>query len=76
MAYKDLREFMALLEGKGLLVRVKAEVDPEWEINGVTRKLQEVAGPGVPCDREAGGMRGGIEGGPESAVVGGHGATG
>ncbi|MEE9325638.1 MAG: UbiD family decarboxylase [Dehalococcoidia bacterium] len=38
---------MALLEKKGLLVRVKAEVDPEWEINGVTRKLQEVAGPAV-----------------------------
>ena len=39
MAYKDLREFMAVLESKGLLARVKAEVDPEWEINGVTRKL-------------------------------------
>ncbi|MFQ5873883.1 MAG: UbiD family decarboxylase [Dehalococcoidia bacterium] len=47
MAYRDLREFIALLEKKGLLVRVKAEVDPEWEINGVTRKLQEVAGPAV-----------------------------
>ena len=47
MAYKDLREFMAVLESKGFLVRVKAEVDPEWEINGVTRKLQEMAGPAV-----------------------------
>ncbi len=47
MAYRDLRDFMALLEKKGLLVRIKAEVDPEWEINGVTRKLQEMAGPAV-----------------------------
>ena len=47
MAYKDMREFMALLEKKGLLARVKAEVDPEWEINGVTRRLQEVGGPTV-----------------------------
>jgi len=47
MAYKDLREFMALLEKKGLLVRVKAEVDPEWEINGVTNKLIVDKGPAV-----------------------------
>ncbi|MBI2831919.1 MAG: UbiD family decarboxylase [Chloroflexi bacterium] len=47
MAYKDLREFMALLEKRRLLVRVKSEVDPSWEINGVTRRLQEVGGPAV-----------------------------
>ncbi|MBI4186100.1 MAG: UbiD family decarboxylase [Chloroflexi bacterium] len=47
MAYKDLREFIALLEKEGLLARVKAEVDPEWEINGVTKNLQEAAGPAV-----------------------------
>ncbi|MDP2726892.1 MAG: UbiD family decarboxylase, partial [Dehalococcoidia bacterium] len=47
MAYADLREFMALLEKKGLLVRVKAEVDPSWEINGVTNKLMIEGGPAV-----------------------------
>ena len=47
MAYRDLREFMALLERKGFLVRVKAEVDPEWEINGVTKKLFDEQGPAV-----------------------------
>ena len=31
MAYKDLREFMADLESKGLLKRIKTEVDPELE---------------------------------------------
>ena len=47
MAYKDLREFIAVLEKKGLLVRVKAEVDPAWEINGVTNKLTREGGPAV-----------------------------
>jgi 4-hydroxy-3-polyprenylbenzoate decarboxylase len=47
MAYRDLREFMALLERKRLLVRVKAEVDPDWEINGVTKKLFDEQGPAV-----------------------------
>ncbi|MBI4187113.1 MAG: UbiD family decarboxylase [Chloroflexi bacterium] len=39
MAYRDLREFITLLERKRLLARVKAEVDPAWEINGITNKL-------------------------------------
>ncbi|MBI4187499.1 MAG: UbiD family decarboxylase [Chloroflexi bacterium] len=47
MAYRDLRQFMAVLEKKGLLVRVKAEVDPAWEINGVTNKLAVEQGPAV-----------------------------
>ncbi|MBI4186121.1 MAG: UbiD family decarboxylase [Chloroflexi bacterium] len=54
MAYKDLRQFLALLEKRGLLVRVQAEVDPSWEINGITRKLQEVAGPAVLFDNVKG----------------------
>lgn len=47
MAYKDLRQFMAVLEKKGLLARVKAEVDPSWEINGITNKLIMEGGPAV-----------------------------
>ena len=47
MAYKDLREFITALEKKGLLARVKAEVDPEWEINGITKKLIDDRGPAV-----------------------------
>ncbi|MBI4185935.1 MAG: UbiD family decarboxylase [Chloroflexi bacterium] len=47
MAYKDLRGFVALLEKKGLLARVKTEVDPAWEVNGVANKLINVDGPAV-----------------------------
>jgi UbiD family decarboxylase len=47
MAYKDLREFIAVLETKGLLARVRAAVDPEWEINGVTCVTTRNNGPAV-----------------------------
>lgn len=47
MPFRDLREFMDLLEKKELLVRIKTEVDPEWEINGICRKLQDDNGPAV-----------------------------
>ena len=43
MAYNDLRDFIAVLEKKGFLARVKAEVDPTWEINGITKKLVDEA---------------------------------
>ncbi|MBI4464364.1 MAG: UbiD family decarboxylase, partial [Acidobacteria bacterium] len=37
MPYKDLREYLAVLEGKGLLCHVQAEVDKDWEISAVCR---------------------------------------
>ncbi|MBI2831920.1 MAG: UbiD family decarboxylase [Chloroflexi bacterium] len=54
MAYKDLREFIALLEQKGHLVRVKAEVNPSWEINGITNKLTRENGPAVLFENAGG----------------------
>jgi UbiD family decarboxylase len=39
MAYKDLRQYLAVLEKKGLLCRVSAEVDKEWEISAVCRRV-------------------------------------
>jgi 4-hydroxy-3-polyprenylbenzoate decarboxylase len=39
MAYKDLREFLGLLERKGLLSRVAAEVDPILEISEITDRM-------------------------------------
>ena len=39
MAYKDLREFLGLLEGKGLLSRVAVEVDPILEISEITDRM-------------------------------------
>ena len=41
MAYKDLREFMAELESRGLLKRVKTEVDPELEITEIVDRISK-----------------------------------
>ena len=46
MAYKDLREFMAVLEGRGLLRRIKAEVDPYLEIAEITDRVSKETGAG------------------------------
>jgi UbiD family decarboxylase len=41
-SWHDMREFMDFLESRGELVHVTEEVDPEWEVNGLTRiGLQE-----------------------------------
>lgn len=39
MAYRDLREFIKVLENKGLLHRVKVEVDPVLEIAEITDRM-------------------------------------
>ena len=39
MAYRDLREYLKVLEKKGKLKRVKKEVDKDWEIAAVCRQL-------------------------------------
>ena len=41
MAYKDLREFMEVLESRGLLKRVKTEVDPELEITEIVDRISK-----------------------------------
>lgn len=41
MAYKDLREFMVELESRGLLKRVKTEVDPELEITEIVDRISK-----------------------------------
>ena len=46
MAYKDLREFLKLLEGKGLLKRIKAEVDSVLEITEITDRMCKSPGGG------------------------------
>jgi UbiD family decarboxylase len=38
MAYRDLRQYLAVLEDKGLLCHVSVEVDKEWEIAAVCRR--------------------------------------
>jgi 4-hydroxy-3-polyprenylbenzoate decarboxylase len=58
MAIKDLREFIALLEKRGQLKRVTAELDPVLEIGEVTDRVSKRVGPGLvfenPVDRETG----------------------
>ena len=44
MAYKDLREFIDVLEKKGLLKRITAEVDPELEITEITDRISKKEG--------------------------------
>jgi 4-hydroxy-3-polyprenylbenzoate decarboxylase len=46
-AIKDLREYIALLESKGQLVRIAAEVDPDLEIGEVTDRVSKAFGPGL-----------------------------
>lgn len=46
MAYKDLREFINILEKKGLLHRVKVEVDPILEIAEITDRMCKSQGGG------------------------------
>ncbi|MBI5887939.1 MAG: UbiD family decarboxylase [Deltaproteobacteria bacterium] len=47
MAYADLREFLDALEKKGMLKRVKAEVDPVLEAAEIMDRLVKNNGPAV-----------------------------
>ena len=51
MAIKDLRTFMALLEAKGQLQRISAEVDPDLEIGEITDRVSKRYGPGLLFER-------------------------
>jgi len=58
VAIKDLREFIALLEEKGQLVRIGARVDPRLEIGEITDRVSKRVGPALlfehPFDRSSG----------------------
>ena len=47
MPYRDLREYLEVLEKKGLLCHVEAEVDKDWEISAVCRRAFQR----IPQDR-------------------------
>lgn len=47
MAYKDLRAFMAELENRGLLKRIKTEVDAELEITEISDRVVKKGGPAL-----------------------------
>ncbi|MBI3089497.1 MAG: UbiD family decarboxylase [Candidatus Tectomicrobia bacterium] len=54
MAHADLREFLGLLEKNGLLVRVKAEVDPVYEIGAIVRRVFDRRGPALLFEKVKG----------------------
>lgn len=54
MIYNDLRDFLELLEKKGLLKRVKAEVDPHLEVAEVQDRLVRKGGPAVLFEKVKG----------------------
>src|SRR5574337_2227206 len=54
MAYNDLREFLDALEGKGLLKRVRAEVDPHLEVAEIQDRLVRNSGPAIIFDKVKG----------------------
>ena len=45
--YRDLREYIELLEGAGLLKRIKAEVDLKHEIGAICARSLDMKGPGL-----------------------------
>jgi 4-hydroxy-3-polyprenylbenzoate decarboxylase len=47
MAYKDLQDFLRLLEKKGELRRIKAALDPYLEIAEVTDRASKAVGPAL-----------------------------
>jgi 4-hydroxy-3-polyprenylbenzoate decarboxylase len=46
MSYKDLREFIKVLDKKDLLLRIKTEVDPVLEITEITDRMCKLPGGG------------------------------
>src|SRR5207244_4036757 len=51
---KDLREWIALLEAEGELVRVSAEVDPDLEITEIVDRTVKAGGPALLFERPKG----------------------
>jgi len=47
MKYKDLRDFIALLESKGQLKRIKQEIDPYLEMTEICDRTLKAGGPAL-----------------------------
>ena len=47
MKYKDLREFIELLEQKGELKRIKQEIDPYLEMTEIADRTLRAEGPAL-----------------------------
>src|SRR5207302_8321957 len=66
MPYADLREYLAVLEKKGLLCHVTPEVDREWEVSAVCRQTFRT----IPQERRPALMFDHIKGSDIPLVVG------
>ncbi len=49
--WKDMREFLEFLEKKKDIIHITEEVDPDWEVNGVTRIALQEQGPAIVFDK-------------------------
>ncbi|HSF48660.1 MAG TPA: 3-octaprenyl-4-hydroxybenzoate decarboxylase, partial [Burkholderiales bacterium] len=47
MKYRDLRDFLAQLEAKGELKRVRFEVDPRLEMTEICDRVLRAGGPAI-----------------------------
>jgi 4-hydroxy-3-polyprenylbenzoate decarboxylase len=54
MAYKDLRDFIKVLEQRGQLQRITAEVDSELEITEITDRISKANGPALLFEKVKG----------------------
>src|SRR3989337_1376587 len=54
MPYNDLREYLEELEKKGLLKRIKTEVDPDLEVAEIQDRLVRSGGPAVIFEKVKG----------------------
>lgn len=54
MAYKDLQDFVKHLDDKGLLRRIKAEVDSELEITEIADRISKQYGPALLFEKVKG----------------------
>jgi 4-hydroxy-3-polyprenylbenzoate decarboxylase len=54
MAYRDLRDFITLLESQGLLKRITAEADPDLEIAEINDRVVKKKGPALLFENPAG----------------------
>ncbi|MEN6363960.1 MAG: menaquinone biosynthesis decarboxylase [Rectinema sp.] len=54
MAYKDLQDFMAALESRGELMRIKTEVDPVLEMTEIADRVVRQGGPAILFEKAKG----------------------
>jgi 4-hydroxy-3-polyprenylbenzoate decarboxylase len=64
MSYRDLREFIAQLEARGELKRVRETVDPKLEMTAVCDRVLRRGGPALLFESPTGGRTG-----PDGAVI-------